>query len=90
MDKELMMCIVELGRSSYNPDKYGIRELDGNVLVAIKKLFRRLFPQLNVDLLGQIILVVTEGDSKALVKLLDKHSFKYQSLFYVLIFALYG
>jgi hypothetical protein len=44
MDKELMMSIVELGMSTYNPDKYGIRELDGNVLVSIKKLFRRLFP----------------------------------------------
>ena len=45
VDAEIGGALAELALNKYNPEALGINKVDGKVLLVVKQLFRKLFPQ---------------------------------------------
>ena len=56
--------------NDYNPDQAEQQELVGQVEIQIKKFFRKLVPNLNVEPLGDLLHIIVKGDPKRLTKYL--------------------
>lgn len=61
-DFSLLESIVEIVVNDFNPAQPNKEQL-GQLEVSIKKLFRKIVPNLNVEFFGKIIELVLLGDS---------------------------
>jgi hypothetical protein len=70
-DPDIAMIIGEIALDNYNPDKEGVNTPKGTVVLAIKKLLRKAFPQFPVETVDGILQIVSEGDPRPLVSLME-------------------
>ncbi len=74
LDPDIGTSLAEIALDSYNPDAIGINTVEGKIVLAIKKLFRKVFPVFPPDLIDIIFQLVSEGDPLPLAALLKKHN----------------
>jgi len=71
-DTNLNDVLAEIALDKYNPDSVGINRAQGTIILSLKKLFRKAFPQFPLETLSGLLQVVSEGDPRPLKPILDK------------------
>jgi hypothetical protein len=54
VDMEIVKTVAEIALNSYNPDKVGINKSHGSILLAVKKLIRKAFPDFPVEIVDNL------------------------------------
>ena len=71
-DVSLNSTLAEIALDTYNPDSVGINQAQGTIILSLKKLFRKSFPQFPLETIDGLLQVVSEGDPRPLESILRK------------------
>ena len=71
-DINLNVILAEIALDKYNPDSVGINQAQGTIILSLKKLFRKSFPQFPLETIDGLLQVVSEGDPRPLESILEK------------------
>ena len=71
-DVSLNATLAEIALDTYNPDSVGINHAQGTIILSLKKLFRKSFPQFPLETIDGLLQVVSEGDPRPLESILEK------------------
>ena len=74
LDGDIGTSLAEIALDSYNPDAIGINTVEGKIVLAIKKLFRKVFPVFPPDLIDIVFQLISEGDPLPLADLINKNN----------------
>ena len=69
LDPELNVSLAEVILDTYNPGEMKSKKVQGSVILAIKKLFKQLFPDFPSEILDIILQILFENDPQPLLKL---------------------
>ncbi len=62
LDADIGASLAEIALDSYNPDAGGINSVEGKILLAVKLLFRKVFPVFPPKLIDIMFQLIAEGD----------------------------
>ena len=71
-DISLNATLAEISLDTYNPDSVGVNQAQGTIILSLKKLFRKSFPQFPIEMLDGLLQIVSEGDPRPLESILKK------------------
>ena len=74
LDGEIGTSLAEIALDTYNPDAIGINSVEGKIVLAIKKLFRKVFPVFPPDLIDTVFQLISEGDPLPMADLIQKNN----------------
>ncbi len=91
----MLESVAEITLNEYDPDQLQQEELIGQAEIQIKKLFRKLVPNVNVDPFGDLLQLTVQGNTLPIKEYLDElekknqvtSDFFYPSLFKILIYT---
>lgn len=72
LDTNLNIVLTEIALDKYNPDSFGINQAQGTIILSLKKLFRKAFPQFPLETLDGLLQIVSEGDPRPLESIVEK------------------
>ena len=64
LDGDFNILIAEIAFNEYNPDSQGINQVSSTIILSIKKLISKVFPQFPNDTIDGILQVVLEADPR--------------------------
>lgn len=86
---DLLVAFVEIAIGDYTfkiEDVNSLQQVDGQLILNIKKLFQTLFPDIQVEILDGIVQLATQGDPSAFVDMFSDHfNLPYKEMFTALI-----
>ena len=72
LDGDFNVTIAEIAFNEYNPDTQGINQVHSTVILSIKKLIAKVFPQFPNDTIDGILQVVFEADPRPMEVMAEK------------------
>ena len=72
LDGDFNVTIAEIAFNEYNPDTQGINQVKSSVILSIKKLIAKVFPQFPNDTIDGILQVVFEADPRPVKIMAEK------------------
>ena len=69
---KILEAVTEITLSAYNPQMYGIKVADGNVINNIKKMFKIVFPLISVEIVDELAQLIFEKDPRSLQYIFSK------------------
>ena len=84
LDGDFNILIAEIAFNEYNPDSQGINQVSSTIILSIKKLISKVFPQFPNDTIDGILQVVFEADPRPIENIAKSLQIP-QSLFKIFI-----
>ena len=72
LDGDFSVTIAEIAFNEYNPDTQGINQVQSTVILSIKRLISKVFPQFPSDTIDGILQVALEADPRPMEKMAEK------------------
>ena len=72
LDGDFSITIAEITFNEYNPDTQGINQVQSTVILSIKRLISKVFPQFPSDTIDGILQVALEADPRPMEKMAEK------------------
>lgn len=72
LDGDFNVTIAEIAFNEYNPDSQGINQVQSTVILSIKRLIAKVFPQFPNDTIDGILQVALEADPRPMERMAEK------------------